>query len=358
LEEIVEMSYDSLRSTASRFRTWWLGSSFVAYLTRAGGTIAFAIAVREGLAQFDLAPFPVTGPGMALFVMSTVAVYFCGEFFRLLLHVDDAKPADLASAFLRHLDFLLKEHKHEAVVRYHAALSRLLWVEGQLQVRVEIGKRILAAAAAINDSKTLTGVLIDDLGWTYVALKEYEEARSNITLGIEIADETHEYYWSAKGHRHLAGIAVQLRLKETASAEFTRAREIAERIESAKTRTEMLAGIDLGEAEFYLDERETERALKLLDESEERRKQVGDESRIVKVYALRGKIAESLGQTPKAAAYFQRGLAEATKIGRVDEQIRCKYGLARIEKDPEQKRRLEAEASELKARTPITYDNR
>jgi tetratricopeptide (TPR) repeat protein len=233
-----------------------------------------------------------------------------------------------------------------------------LWVEGQLRVRVEIGKRIAEAAAAINDKNTLMGVLIDDLGWTYVALKNHEEARSNITRGMEIADELNAYYWLAKGHRHLAGIAIELRDRERAAAEFKQARKDAERIEPAKTRTEMLAGIDFGEAEFYLNGGETSRALILVKESEERRKQGGDESRIVKVYALRGKIEEAMGQTARATEIFQRGLREARKIGRVDEQIRCLEGLAGIEKDPEQKRRLEDAANQLKARTPIPYDSR
>lgn len=352
------MSYDAARSLAKRSRNWWLGGSFGAYLTRLGATIAVAFAAREGLAQIDLAPFPVTVPGMALFATSILAVYFFGEFVRLLLHADDIKPSDLASAFVRHLDFLLQEDKHEAVVRYHAALSRLLWVEGQLRVRVEIGKRIAEAAAAINDKATLTGVLIDDLGWTYVALDEHEEARRNITRGIEIAEESNAYYWAAKGHRHLAGIAVESRDKKTASAEFRKAREIAERIEAPKTRVEMLAGIDYGEAVYCLRFGPIDRALTLVKESEARRMEGGDESRIVKVYALRGEIEERMDQKTRATEYFRRGLRTAKKIGRVDEEIRCLQGLARIEKDPEQKRRLEAAASELKALTPIPYDTR
>lgn len=352
------MSNDAFRSPAKRLRNRWLGGSLGAYLTRAGGTIGMATAVRQILSEFNLAPFPVTVPGMALFATSILAVYFCGEFVRLLLHADDVKPSDLMSAFVRHLDLLLKEDKHEAVVRYHAALSRLLWVEGQLRVRVEIGKRIAEAAAAIGDSNTLAGVLIDDLGWTNVALDEHDEARSNITRGIEIADESNANYWSAKGHRHLAGIAVELGDNKMALAEFKRAREIAEKIEATKTRVEMLAGIDYGEAVFYLRSGRKDVALELVKASEKRRKEVGDESRIVKVYALRGEIEERMGQKTRAAEYFQRGLRAAKKIGRVDEEIRCLQGLARIEKDPEHKRQLEGAASQLKARTPIPYDTR
>lgn len=352
------MSSDALRNPAKRLRDWWLGGSLGAYVTRAGGTIGMAIVVRQSLAEFNLDPFPVTVPGIALFATSILAAYFCIEFVRVLLHAGDVKPADLMSAFVRHLDLLLKEDKHEAVVRYHAALSRLLWVEGQLRVRVEIGKRIVRAAAAIGDKTTLAGVLIDDLGWTYVALDEHEEARNNISRGIEIADEVNAYYWSAKGHRHLAGIAVELGDNGTAANEFAIARKIADTIEAPKTREEMLAGIEYGEAVFYLRVGQLGVALKLAEASEKRRREIGDESRLVRVYALRGEVEERMGQRVKAAEYFQRGLRAAKKIGRLDEEIRCLQGLARIERDPERKRELEGAASQLKAETPIPYDTR
>ena len=78
----------------------------------------------------------------------------------------------------------------------------------------------------------------------------------------------------------------------------------------------------------------------------------------MRVYALRGEVEERLGQKTKAAESFQRGLRAAKKIGRLDEEIRCLQGLARIERDPEQKRELEGVASHLKAKTPIPYDTR
>jgi tetratricopeptide (TPR) repeat protein len=353
------MSGDPVEKLAKRIRRWWLGSTTGAYTARFGGAIAVVLAARESLAKFDLHPFPRTAPGLSLLIVSALALYFGGEFFRLLLHSGDVSASKLFAGFVRHLDDLLSTDKNEAVIRYHAGLSRLLWVEGELTTRVDVGKRIAQAAAAIGDTRTLAAVLIDDLGWTYVALRDYDDARDNITRGIEIADQDGAHYWSAKGHRHLAGIAMERSEWTLASQEFECARDTAEHVEPRKTRLELLAGIDYGEAIACLRLGKTEEAMVFAEASERRRLEVGDESRIVKVYALRGEIEEHRGgSVTKAAEYFQRGLATAKRIGRVDEEIRCLQGLARIEKDKERKKTLEASANRLKAGTPISHDAR
>lgn len=327
-----------------------------AYIARFATILSMAVGLRQLLAEFSLAPFPVTPSGIALLITSILATYFLIEFVRLLLHSEPA--ADWIVILIRHLDQLQKEDRHEAVVRYHSALSRLLWVEGHLRGRIEIGKRIARSAAVVNDKRTRMGALVDDLGWTYFALRELEEAKLNIERGIEIAESAHDHYWAAKGHRHLAGIAMDKNDAVVARDEFAKSREFAGRIEAEATRIEMFAGIDYGEAQLCMRTGKLKEALELVQASEVHRASIRDESRFVRIYALRGEIEEKIGARASASEYFSRGLREARKIGRIDEQIRCLQGLARQEKDPEAKRALESEASQLKAVTPITYDSR
>lgn len=345
---------DSLKPVLTRFRDWWAGGTVSAYAARFAAVVGALLAIKEAVEAIGFTPSPTSAGGR---IFLTTTIYFASEFVRLLARERVYEGMALTDAFLSHLDLLIRQDKHEAVVRYHSALSRLLWVEGELAARVEIGTRIKQSAAAIGAQETLAGVLIDDLGWTNEALGNHEEAKANILRGIEIAQEAGNHYWSAKGYRHLAGIAITAGELAAVVDSFRLAREAAARIDSPNIRLEILAGIDYGEAVFALSEGDGETALALADASEQRRKQVGDDSRTVKVYALRGAIEERLKRPLKAAEAYGRGLRLAKKIGRVDEEIRCLQGLARLEKDPAAKFGLEQEASRLKARTPIPWES-
>ena len=308
---------------------------------------------EQGLENLDYHPVPNGHFGVAFIVLSTMMIYFAGETLRL-----SRKPrpaSDLINAFLDQLKALQAKDQHEAVVRYHESLSRLLWVEGHLHARIQAGTLIANSAATVENRRVQAAVLIDDLGWTNVALKKYEAAKDNIIYGISVAMQVPDPYLVAKGYRHLAGLAVEQNNNIEALRNFDLARQNAADMSESSKKNEFLGGLAYGEAQLSLKENKLDLALKQVEESESLRREVGDDSRTVRVYALRGRIQEMQGDRLRARDSYIKGLHMAKRIGRVDEEIRNLEGLSRVDADLAASRRYSREADELKTRTPIPY---
>ena len=260
---------------------------------------------------------------------------------------------------VRELERLLRIGEYEALLRHRKAFSRILWVEGKIRERVRLGEIAEDAAVRTDDKASQVAALVDDLGWSMVAIGKYSQAQGNIAHGLRIAKEMGDHYWIAKSHRHLAGIFVEANRFQEADSELDKAREAAAQIRETRTQKEMVAGIEYGAAMSNLHANKPSEALKHLQESEKLRREVGDRTRIVRVYSLRGKIAEASDDMGVAKDCYRKGLEEAKKIGRKDEMIRASLGLARIldaqgDKKTAEHHRMAAES--MKKTTPIPYE--
>jgi tetratricopeptide (TPR) repeat protein len=256
---------------------------------------------------------------------------------------------------------------YSAVIRYRDAFSRMLWIEGHLEQRLKLGDITEDAAIKLGNLKAQIASLIDDLGWTSVALGRYEKAVGFLKHGLRLAEAANEYYWSAKAHRHLGGLYVEKRDYPRAYEHLTAAMEEALKVPIEPERNEMVAGIEYGLAITAYSGADYEVALKHLETSNRLRRDLGDESRTVRIYAMIGKIYEAKNDLSQAKDNFRKGIREAKRVGRVDEEIRNLLGLARVLAEEyrldgtqlpkkEESDRCQAQAAELMQLTPIPLE--
>ncbi|MDG4719705.1 MULTISPECIES: tetratricopeptide repeat protein [Thalassospira] len=261
-----------------------------------------------------------------------------------------------------YISSLSEKGRDRHVLRLRDTLSRHLWVEGLLRARIAVGDAAANAAARLGDDHKQIAALIDDLGWTLVAMEKRTLAKEKIELGLKIAERVGSPYWVSKAHRHLAGIAtIDRRFKEVYEA-LQKSELAADEIDDDKQKAEMLGGIKYATAVALLFEGKYEEALKFAQESADIRDQNGDVTRSVRSYALRGKILLRIGDSTsrgEAEAVFHRGLREAQSVGRRDEIIRNLNGLAKIaelKEDPEAAVAYKAQANEMIQETPVPYE--
>lgn len=269
------------------------------------------------------------------------------------------RSRSLPAVLIDELEHLAGEGEYEAILRHRKSFSRSLWVEGKPSERVRLGEIAYEAALVVGDKSAQAAIQLDDLGWSLVSLKQYERAQQCLAHGLRIAQEIENYYLIAKAHRHKAGLFAEAKEYEKAKAELETAQQVATNIAEKRRKSEMLAGVAYGKAVIALLAGEPSRALGILDNSKELRGDTADKSRMVKVYSLKGKIAESMNDWAMARDYYRMGLEEAKRIGRQDEMIRNYRGLARIyesEDKLDQARSYRGKADKLSQSTPVPYE--
>lgn len=262
----------------------------------------------------------------------------------------------------RYVQALSQKGRDQHVLRLRDALSRHLWVEGLLRARVALGDVAERSAAKLGAEEKQVAALVDDLGWTLVAMEDYEKASEKIKLGLRIAERAGLHYWVAKAHRHLSGIATVKHDFPAVAAHLDQSEKSAGQISDEKERDEMLAGIKYARAIALLFEGKYREALDMVDASAQIRTAGGDPTRIVRSFALKGKILLRIGDPTsrgEAKAMFLRGLQEAQSVGRRDEIVRNLNGLAAVaelERDAQAVADLRAQAAELVRETPVPYE--
>jgi hypothetical protein len=293
--------------------------------------------------------------------LTLTTVYSFAELTLALLRTRPRKQIEinLSRGIYAEIVSLSEKHRHRSMLRLRDALSRYLWVEGQLRERLELGIAAEAAAAELRDKKSQIACLVDDMGWTLVALNQYDRAKRHLEHGLDIASELSESYWVSKAYRHLAGISLSQRNFDASLQNLAKAEERAAGITPNSEKIDMLAGIEYARTLTYLYSGDTTSAREYEAKTRELRKQSGDASRLVRLHALGGKIAVAEGRLDVAKDCFRTGLAEAEALGRRDEMIRNHRGLAMIyqwEANKKLERKHRASADRLSKDTPVPYE--
>lgn len=117
---------------------------------------------------------------------------------------------------------------------------------------------------------------------------------------------------------------------EEAIKYMNKAFDQAKKIKNEMKKKEMIAGVnfEFAMAEYYLGNYSN--AKKYCEESKKLRREVGDKTRICRIFALEGKVYEAENNYALAKDTFRHGLKYAEEINRKDEIIRNNLGLARI----------------------------
>jgi tetratricopeptide (TPR) repeat protein len=165
--------------------------------------------------------------------------------------------------------------------------------------------------------------LIDDIGWTlYVSEHSIIDAKDYISDGLAIAEGLGDYYYVAKGYRHLASIERSLGNLNIAKQWLVFADYYADWIENDSSKREMKASLMLSRAKLHgLNNvaSEKEVAIEIAEEVAEEYVELSCPDRAVKSYRFIGEMYEALGQHERAMDYFSRGRREAKKVDRIDE---------------------------------------
>lgn len=269
---------------------------------------------------------------------------------------------DFEASLVVYIASLKAQHRQRNILRLHGALSRYLWVEGLLRARVALGEATEAAAASLGEQESQLGALIDDMGWTLVTQHDYDRATSKIEYGRHLAKTWGKIYWTAKAHRHLAGMYIIQKQYDEAVKLLGEAEQATQAIVDQQDKTDMLAGIEYARSVIELLRGAYDSAMSHIEASDRLRLKAGDETRIVRSFALRGKILLARRDPVSIGAakeQFRLGLARATDIGRRDEIIRNHNGLARVaqlEGDSTVAERHRQSAKELSKDTPVPYE--
>lgn len=309
-----------------------------------------------------------------LLAITFASLFFFVEFVAVILRMrfpeaPEATPTltpsptpsvtDPYGAIIDYAATLNQQNHLDHFFRVYDVFSRHLWLEGRLDARVRLGRQAEEAAAKSGDESRLVQVLIDDLGWTNVALRRYDVATDSITRGIEKARTSNLPFWAAKGLRHMAGIATLKNEHESALTLLSQSESIASALTDQAKRTEMLAGIEYAKATTLLRQRKPTDALAAIERFSNLVRQANDKTRQVRVFAIRGQAYLHAKKWGDAKEAFIKGLRAAEEMGRVDEVIRNHKGLAECYKhldDQQQALTHESKARDLQEGTPVPYE--
>ncbi|MBA6262205.1 hypothetical protein [Colwellia sp. Bg11-12] len=333
-----------------------------------GATYAAVLRLLEGVFKYDSA-FLLSNPAyvhLFIIILLGCIASLC-NFEKVIDYTKDninirLRPTSLSIAIRKETKLLLKTKKYHSIIRLRAALSRYFWLEGKLVERISLGEAAEEAAIYVGDFISQVACLIDDIGWTKVVGKDYQGAKKAINHGLTKAVTLNEYYWVAKAHRHLAGVYALESNQPQSTIEMNNAKKYATKITEDSKKKEVLAGIEYANVMNLLVIGD----LNLLPEMEESIKlaqkiyeELDDQTRLIKLHALRGKMALKQGQHLPAKDFFHRGLDESERIGRKDEMIRNLNGLSDVYMALEEKSKATAYINRAKllcAETPVPFE--
>jgi len=341
-------------------QNWWaiLGKGVAVYLATSG-----VLSWLDG--PLDQSAIEVLGRPLVSTHLLILLIWISLEFWAFHRRVQarhQDEDADFFESLLPYLSGLERKASHEQIVRLRGALSRLLWVEGRHSERIVLGKATESAAAAIDDFENQVAALVDDLGWTLVAKRDFDEAEKQIEHGRRVADEHNLHYWVAKAYRHSGGAAMLRGDFDLAKKLLSEAEKKSAAIAPERKRLEMLAGIEYARAITAMAQNDLDAARLHVEKSDELRHKGKDRSRIVRSHSLMGDIELRAGNLADAKDHFRRGLRDAERVARVDEIIRNCKGLESIysaQKNHDQAKTFGERAKSLETTTyvPFQIDN-
>jgi len=332
-------------------------------LTLSGGAFAFLWGFIEAASEFGWKPFEDMGISALpwLILLSLYIGIFIHVIYESRVANDGILPpkGEMAEALLNQLRSYAESRDYASAIRFGAALSRPLWLSGEYRARIEVGQIVENAAATLGNERAQAVALIDDVGWTYVALRQFDEAEKNVEHGKQIALRISDYYLVAKAIRHLSGIAIEKKRFVEAVELLKEAAAEAEKIEDKQDKQEMTAGMEYGLSIAYWMKGELKEARKHCIRAKEMYEEMGDDDRIAKTFAQLGKIGETSGDLEFAKDIYRKGLRFAEEVNRKDEIIRNHLGLARIFSREGKNKQVESHLSiarELSKSTPIVFE--
>ncbi|KAB7745581.1 hypothetical protein GA707_06645 [Nostocoides sp. F2B08] len=319
-------------------------STLVAWVLSAGATLV-AFEICQNSIDATQAALPYTyyrwlGPA-ALAAVIVLAALLTRELLNRHSHDEEGEAQAFAHAVLAHARRLHRDHRHTALLRLRGDESLRLHVLGRHEERRELGDLALQSAGALNRDLDKAAILIDDLGWANYLLGDTQTALANMAKGTSIAENVrrttrvgHPDYQDAsileaRGIRHQAVIgaagnngpidrwisdldnAQKLLTNDDWQHENIIRQEIAQIHHSRAFATVSYLGVNRSGTISPTDTEGRSRAagaLESLRKAEKIFRKLSDDSRLPKVYLLRTRVLEALGDSIDAKA--SKALAE------------------------------------------------
>lgn len=239
------------------------------------------------------------------------------------------------------------ENEHAEIVRIGLALSTPLWLSHNYKTRKKIGEFIEEAASFTNNINARIKVLIDDLGWTNVELGLYDEAKSKLTRGIELAKEHNNGYYLAKGHRHLFGMSYRLEKLDKAEEYLIIAVELTNSLPQDKKKDELVAELHFAKSSLYHKKGDLEASYREIETAHVLYQNLPDKEWMIKILARKGEILLSKNKIEEAIEIFRQGLTDSIKHHFNRQIVKNRIGLGRCfyEKKELAKAKIELESA-------------
>jgi len=231
------------------------------------------------------------------------------------------------------LTMLREAHSRNAwreVILVGRPLSRPLWLTGHYQLRIEIGKLVESAAALSEQPEIQAAALIDDIGWTNVALRHYDEAVKCIQRGLGVAKDANAHGLVCRALRHLAGIAVKQKDIEKAEDFSSQAEKALTLVTNTAERNELTAGLAYQRATQLQLKGLFPEALSLFLEAQQQFTLLSDRDRSIKIFGSIGQVHLAMENLDEAKDSFRHGLVSARVSSRPDCELVSLVGLARV----------------------------
>ncbi len=237
---------------------------------------------------------------------------------------------DAATSLIAVLREAHAKRNWEEVITLGRPLSRPLWLTGRYQLRIEIGKLVEGAAAFSDRPDIQASALIDDLGWTSAALRQYEDALKYIRHGLSVAQKVNAYGLVSRAFRHLAGIHLKRGDIEQSALCASEAERALDKVTDAREHAELTAGLAYQRARELQRRGDFAAALPALVSAQELFARLADRDRALKVYGPIGQVQLEMGDVAAAKDSYRRGLATARLSARRDCELVSLIGLAAV----------------------------
>lgn len=256
----------------------------------------------------------------------------------VVLSVIDAFPFTRVSqektsfedSLLETLKTAFTHKKYADVCRIGEALSRPLFESGSFRTRLNIGKIVENAAASSRRKDKQIAALIDTIGWSLVELGDYPKAIRKIKHGIYLSTEEKNYFYEAKGYRHLGVIARRTKKFKEAYKYYQISREKTFLIPNLEKQTVMLAGLNHVLATLYCAMGDLIKATEYIKKSIVSFTDLNDEYRLNMCLVTKGDIELKDGKTDKAMDTYRNVLRDADQNTEKLQVARSYLGLAEI----------------------------
>lgn len=223
--------------------------------------------------------------------------------------------------------------RQQEVIRFGAALSRPLFVNGNHAARLKIG-RLVEEATNLSGARSIQAeMLVDAIGWSEVELGDLNAAERSIQHGLKVAMELGDDYRTARAYRHLGAIerrrsgppnyGAAKRYFELAIQHSTRLLDGPNRWESLAGSHYAIASLKYHTADYLGAVADLTTAIKWFE-------QCGDSIGITRSMTKQAEALEALGRRHEAKDLLRRALSLAEQDTHRNQIMRASIGLARI----------------------------